>query len=892
MATKKTASKGPDARKKKNDSGPISIEAVTHDDKRINIPTADLAARLSESKQIPPNLYPRDISLDPQLVWRGKDHQDSADLTVPVVPIYIQEKIDPRVIVENLRDTADDGKEPELTLFDNFDGLDGTQMLEFYEHEGNWSNQLILGDSLLAMNSLASLENLAGKVQMIYFDPPYGISFGSNWQVSTRNRDVQDGKVVDITRQPEQVKAFRDTWDMGIHSYLTYLRDRLVVARELLNDTGSIFVQIGEENNHLVRNLMDEVFGSNCAVVTLLVKKTGSKKATMINPVNDYILWYSKMPKDGSGGVVPKFRALYEKRELDEATIREFSRVEIGNEQFLLSKVAVGGEQRDYRSNVDALFKDFPSARLFRAWPVTNGGERPNQMDPVELEGTKYFPPKGYCWGHTSKRRGSEDLSGMERLRQAGRLISVGKTIDFKRYLDDFPYKQISNWWDGLGGASNPTYVVQTNTEIVKRCILMTTDPGDLVLDPTCGSGTTAYVAEWWARRWITIDTSRVALSLAKTRIMTAQFPYFMLADSSEAVNAGFSESSNSNPSGNVKRGLVCETAKHITSGVFANCLEINENQGKIEAERAAIASAPVEQLVDRPLVIKNKVRVAGRFVVESLSPHRSLNDAATSVSEDNFAERILGHLARSGVQNTFKEERLEFDRLDAYPGEWLNGEGEYTNADGETKRVAVAIGPEFGTVSADLVREAAIEASDGRGFEILIICGLAFDPLVGEQAKKFGRLVVLPTKINPDLTMPDGLLKNTGTGNLFTVFGEPDIEIVKSTAGKIAVKVNGVDIYDPTTGVVRSGSVDDIACWFIDSNYDQKSFFVRHAYFTGGNKPYESLSKTLRTEIDVDAWSALYSNESQPFDPPSSGRIAVKVINHFGDEVMQVYQV
>lgn len=597
------------------------------------------------------------------------------------------------------------------------------------------------------------------------------------------------------------------------------------------------------------------------------------------------------MPKDGSGGVLPKFRDLYEKRELDEATIKEFSRVEIGERQFLLSEVATESGPRDYRANIEQLFRDFPDARLFRAWPVTNGGERPNQMDPVELDGVQYFPPKGYCWGHTSRRRGTEELSGMERLRQAGRLISVGKTVDFKRYLDDFPFKQISNWWDGLGGASNPIYVVQTNPEIVKRCILMTTDPGDLVLDPTCGSGTTAFVAEWWARRWITIDTSRVALSLARTRIMSAQYPYFMLSDSQEAVEAGYSSSTNSGSGGNVKMGFVCESARHMTSGVFANCLEINEKMTDKEAEAAAIASAPIEQLVDRPLVVKNKVRVAGRFVVESLSPHRSLSNNVES-NDNDFAERILGHLKRAGVQNTFKNERLEFERLDTYPGAWLNGEGEYTNSDGTSKRVAVAIGPEHGTVSADMVRESAIEASDGRGFDVLIVCGLAFDPLVGEQAKKFGRLVVLPTKINPDLTMPDGLLKNTGAGNLFTVFGEPDVELIKVADGKVVVKVNGVDVYDPTTGVVRSGSVEDIACWFIDTNYDQKSFFVRHAYFTGGNEPYKALARTLRTEISPDAWSALYSNESQPFDPPSTGRIAVKVVNHFGDEVMNVYPV
>lgn len=870
MATRKSSSK-----KTSKIETSIKVDAIKHDEKRINIPTADLAVRLAESSDAHAVKYPRDTSLDPQLVWRGKDDQDASDLAVPVVPIYIQEKIDPRVIVENLRDTATPSQpEPELTLFDEFDGLTGTQILEFYEHEGNWSNRLILGDSLLVMNSLAEKEHLRAKVQVVYFDPPYGIKFGSNWQVSTKDQSVKDGNISDVTRQPEQVKAFRDTWELGIHSYLAYLRDRLVVARDLLTETGSIFVQIGDENLHLVRSLMDEVFGSNNFVSVITYQKTSSANAAAglksLGAVADYIIWYAKSKSE------MKYRQLYSPKSFGSKGASGYTNVELADgTRRPMTKIE--------RENPDLLPE---GAKIFVRDNLTSQSGSDIGRFEVEIQGRKFRPGSG-VW-KTNK-------DGMNRLIKSGRVIVGNSGINYLRYLDDFAAFPLNNvWTDATSGfMSDKVYVVQSNSRIVERCVNMASDPGDLVLDPTCGSGTTAYVAERLGRRWITIDTSRVAFAIARTRLMTSKFPYFYLADSADG-HAIESSMAGGNPvlqsfRGDVRKGFVCQRIPHITLKSIANNALLDNEYDQAKAKQIVEKFAEYEILLDQPIEDKNKVRVAGPFTVETLSPHRSLNVEESNRSTD-FVERIIEHLKRSGVQNTYKGERLVFDRLELYPGEWLNGEGEYTNAEGKSKRVAVVIGPEHGTVSPDLIRESAIEATDGRGFDVLIVCGLAFDPLVGEQAKKFGRLVVLPTKINPDLTMPDGLLKNTGSGNLFTVFGEPDIELVRSDDGKIAVRVNGVDVYDPTTGVVRSGSVSDIACWFIDSNYDQKSFFVRHAYFTGGNEPYESLAKTLRTEISLDAWTALYSNESQPFDPPSSGRIAVKVINHFGDEVMQVY--
>ena len=536
------------------------------------------------------------------------------------------------------------------------------------------------------MTSLAEKEGLRGGVQSMYFDPPYGIEFGSNWQVSTRKRQVQDGRAEDATRQPEQVRAFRDTWRLGIHSYLAYLRDRLTVARDLLSETGSIFVQIGDQNVHLVRSVLDEVFGSECAVVTIVVKKKGSQKSSFIDPVNDYILWYSKTSRNADGPVKPKFRPLLERRELDADTIAEFRMVELPDgSEYPIAAVPTGGQTVDYRIRPQQLFIDHPGARLFRAWPITNGGERANQMDPVVVNGKTFAPPKSRCWSHTSRRETPDEPSGMERVAMTGRLIASGKAVDFKRYLDDFAYKTISNWWDGLGGASDPIYVVQTNPEIVRRCILMTTDPGDLVLDPTCGSGTTAVVAEQWGRRWITTDTSRVALALARARLMAATHPFYVLRDSE--AGARRTEEVTGQPAerggwtGDVRRGFVNRRAPRITSGAIANNSRIRAGMSRAEVEAAVVQGAEDKELYDQPFVDTKRVRVTGPFTVESLSPHRVLStdadrpraetEATVGAGGGQFETMILENLRKAGVQNMTKDERLRFDTLDPFAGLW-----------------------------------------------------------------------------------------------------------------------------------------------------------------------------------------------------------------------------
>jgi Adenine specific DNA methylase Mod len=525
----------------KKSNSPKPVETVRHKDKRANIPTEELRDFVAESETRPNKmLYPRDPSLDPQLVWKGKDEQDREDFSVPVVPIYIQEKIQPKAIIEDLRQAAQKGNPAQLNLFSDFNGIKFEQLIDFYKYEQNWSNRMILGDSLLVMTSLAEKEGLKGKVQMIYLDPPYGIKFGSNWQVSTRKREVQDGKADSLTRQPEQIRAFRDTWKLGIHSYLAYLRDRLVVSRELLTETGSIFVQIGDENVHLVRSLLDEVFGSENSCGLISFNKTGGFASLLLSSVTDYFIWYAKKHD------IVKYRQLYIDKEVGGD----------GTGQYTWGESPKGeGRQltNDELANPSLIDRDF---RIFSHQGAASQGLSNTSSGPFIFNGTTYFPPASSHW--------KTPPDGMGQLTLANRLMALGKSLRYKRYIDDFPAFPINNIWmdTGTSGFSDKkAYVVQTNPKAVERCLLMTTDPGDLVLDPTCGSGTTAYVAEQWGRRWITVDTSRVALALARTRLMAARYPYYLLADSPEGVKKEAEISGTFLPSyktaGDIKKGFV-----------------------------------------------------------------------------------------------------------------------------------------------------------------------------------------------------------------------------------------------------------------------------------------------------------------------------------------------
>lgn len=939
---------------KKSPRAATDITAITHDDAtRKNIPTAELQSAMRQEVQAPVRVAyeKRNPDLDPQLVWRGKyDGDDTLSIMAP--PLYIQEKVHPKALVEDLLREAAAAKAAEadrahkapqqFSLFGDFNGIaEGADKTDFYQHDQNWTNRMILGDSLQVMASLAEREGLRGQVQCIYLDPPYGIKFNSNFQWSTTSRDVKDGKIDNLTREPEQVKAFRDTWRDGIHSYLSYLRDRFIVARDLLTESGSIFVQIGDENVHRVRAVLDEVFGEGNIISQIAFRTTTGRNNDKLAAASNYIIWAAKSASRC------KYNSLFQDKAAGIST----------DQVYALAKNSQG---KTWRLSLEertsgALLPE--GIRIFRPDNLTSS--RPAGESDVKdfLFQRRHFAP--------GKGTFKTDFSGLTKLGKSDRLWPTRQgTLQYVRFLDDFPVIPFSNIWTDTGTGSfteDKLYVVQTNAKVIARCILMATDPGDLVLDPTCGSGTTAYVAEQWGRRWITIDTSRVALALARARIMGARYPYYLMSDSPEGQQKE-SQLTNTPPArtatyNNIRLGFVYERVPHITLKSIANNAEIDviydKWQAKLETLRAALnaacgaaweeweiprevdtkwptsagiihaqwweariarqreidasiaAKADYEFLYDKPYEDKKKTRVAGPFTVESLSPHRVLGVDADDSLIDPLAEKagqdsrdfvnmILDNLKTSGVQQTHKEDKITFTSLAPWPGSMLCAEGRYM--EGETERRAgIFIGPEFGTVSRQDLVQAAREAADA-DFDVCIVCAFNYEAMASEF-HKLGRINVLKARMNADLHMGTDL-KNTGKGNLFVIFGEPDIEIipVADKSGKdtnqIQVKIHGVDVFYPNTGEIRSDSADGIACWFVDTDYNEESFFVRHAYFLGANDPYKALKTTLKADIDKDVWETLHSDTSRPFDKPKGGRIAVKVINHLGDEVMKVFGV
>jgi adenine-specific DNA-methyltransferase len=969
----------------------IEVATLRHQDKRRNIPTAELEPVMRDEEKTPkPMRYARNPDLDPQLVWRGKDDQDWSDLIVQAPPLYIQEKIHPKVLVDDLmrqsRQRRAEANPPMPDLFADFDGLAKKEArTDFYQHDANWSNRMILGDSLSVMASLAEREGLRGKVQCIYLDPPYGVRFNSNFQWSTTSRDVKDGNKDHITREPEQVKAFRDTWRDGIHSYLTYLRDRLTVARDLLADSGSIFVQIGDENVHRVRALMDEVFGDGNCAAQIGVIKTAGASSDLLAGVSDYILWYCK------GLDAVKYRQLFFRKQIGGQGGTQYSRVqEPDGRRRSLTKEEVQDPEKLCRGS-----------QVFRIDNMTS--QRPPGDFPVSINGRQVRPSKGY-W--------KTGEVGMDRLLKSMRLELIGNTLSYVRFIDDFLVYPINNMWIDTGASGfgdDKIYVVQTISKIIERCILMATDPGDLVLDPTCGSGTTAHVAEQWGRRYITIDTSRVALALSRARIMGARYPYYLLSDSPEGQRKEAEVTGlppKDTPTHNdIRQGFVYERVPHMTLKSIANNAEIDviwqswqelleplrsdlnaalgktweeweipreagepwpkeavalwafakktddpkeiekaltalnsalgrhyatdtlpdaprdpwpENPTRLHADwweariarqkeidASIAAKAEFEYLYDKPYTDNSCIRVAGPLTVESLSPHRVLAvgeddslidtlDLAEKGAEwgegtPDFAQMVLENLKAAGVQQAHKEDHIFFTSLVPWPGELICAEGRYTER-AQERRAAIFLGPEFGIVSrADLVA-AAKEAAEF-DFNVVVACAFNFD-VHSTELDRLGRIPILKARMNPDLHMADAL-KTTASGNLFVVFGEPDIEIEPIGDDQIRVRIKGVDVFHPQTGEVESGGPETIALWFVDTDYNEESFFIRHAYFLGAaTDPYKALRTTLKAEIDEEAWESLRSSISRPFPKPQSGRIAVKVINHLGDEVMKVFAV
>jgi len=932
--------------------------------RRKNNPTVGDAPTY-EARERQTRTYAYDPHLDPQLQWAGKAEHTSFE--VEVVSLHIHERVSTRAILDAVRRP----QPPQLDLFGETP-LPADKQIEFYKHEVNWANRLILGDSLLVMNSLLVKEGMAGKVQMIYVDPPYGIKYASNFQPRLDRRDVKD-KDEDLTREPEQIKAYRDTWQLGIHSYLTYLRDRLLLARELLAESGSIFVQINDENLHLVRCLLDEVFGRENFVAVIVFVKTSGKSGSELDTINDFLLWYAKNRN------YLKYYQLYLEKELGEEGTKGYQHVELPDG----TRRRFGSEE--IRDSSPLL--QLQGARIFKAGGITSQTPSESTVYLLEVEGRIFNP---------GKRGWSTNLIGMNRLKQAERLFVVGNTPSYVRFLDEVPTRPLANVWTdtGIAGYADPkVYAVQTNTKVVERCILMTTDPGDLVFDPTCGSGTTAYCAEKWGRRWITCDTSRVALAIARQRLMTAKFDYYELKDPERGPAGGF----------------VYETVPHITLESIAKNAEIDAIAAKYqpqidqaladlnralgkewkewevprevphplwsdEAKRAyeqlrtlgeistpeeqdeaarlleliyrhtghrwtlkdipdpipaddwsedathalrrfwdlkrtkrqeidasIQRNAPQETLYDRPRVVKGKVRVSGPFTVEAIPvptvedptqpiPQLELEEAQARISDrgGDYLTKMINLLKKQGGVLFPGNKRLELANIRPLNLGYLHAEAEATQ-EGASVRVALSFGPQHGPVTARQVQD-AIPTAKLNGYQLLIFAGFAFDPEAQALLQKTpvaGPQVHFAT-IAPDVLVGD-LLKTTRASQIFTVFGQPDVQVTQQNDGTYIVTLRGVDIYDPLTGEVHSERGEKVAAWFLDTDYDGKTFKIAQAFFPGDPDAWEKLQRALKAQINPEAFERMRGTKSFPFTPGKYNQIAVKVIDFRGNEVVRV---
>ena len=786
----------------------------------------------------------------PFLNWAGKAERLSFD--VPTLPLFIHERLSTKAIIETLKGHRRD-PQMELELFADPQHSIADQVLRAYEHRDKWVNRLILGDSLVVMNSLLHYEGLGGQVQMIYMDPPYGVKFGSNFQPFVRKRDVSHNDDDDMTREPEMVKAYRDTWELGLHSYLTYLRDRLLLCRELLAPSGSVFVQISDENLHHVREVMDEVFGEANFVSVITFAKTTGFSGKVLSSVSDYILWYAK----DFGRI--KYRQLYRPKEAGDEGGTKYRAVET------ISAIPAGR---------------FTSGRLATSDQLTSQGALESSPQEFEFEGRTWRPPAGLHWKTT--------VEGLQRLASAGRVVVEGNSLRYVRFLDDFPVFPVSNIWDDVGGIQNRSegklYVVQTATVAIQRCMLMTTDPGDLVLDPTCGSGTTAYVAEQWGRRWITIDTSRVPLALARQRLLTATFPYYELKDEARGPAGGFVYTRKQNAKGEEVGGIV----PHITLESIANDQPPKE-----------------EILVDRPEVVSGITRVTGPFVVEATIPtpmdweeveRGGADDAAPSEDYSSFTERMLEVLRKSPVLHVGGGRAVNLKSIRP-PARTLalSAEAQVANGNGSGKSVAIVFGPENGAVSEKLVYEAAREAH-AKGYAHLYVIGFAVQPNARNLIENSDAAVGIPAtyvQATPDLMMGD-LLKNMRSSQIFSVCGLPEVAVRKAKAKSgngrpmYEVELLGFDVFDPVTMETEHRRGDDVPAWLLDTDYNGLSFHVSQAFFprTGA---WENLKRALRGLYEDSVWDHLAGTVSAPFEAGEHGQIAVKVIDDRGNELMVV---
>jgi len=836
------------ANKKKAKSTKKPIDQYQHKGKkRVNNPPVGLVTPETD-KETGKKTYAYDPHLDPQLVWAGKAEHISFE--VPTVSLHVHERIDPRTIIEAVRKRNGESA-AQISLFSSAEENPPLRdAIEFYKHKHNWSNRLIAGDSLLVMNSLLEKEGMAGQVQMIYIDPPYGIKYGSNFQPFVNKRDVKDGKDEDLTQEPEMIKAFRDTWELGIHSYLAYLRDRLLLARELLTESGSVFVQISDENVHHVRELIDEVFEGKNFVSLITVKKTNPLGTSGLGAISDYLLWYAR-DKNGY-----KFRRLLLEKKLGTGGVSGYSWVELpAGERRRLSK--------DEFQNIYNLPKNW---KLFAPTKLTAAGLTPSCVYSFEYDGQKFTPRIGSSW--------RTNLSGMQGLIKSKRLIKVGDSIYHVMYFDDYPVTELTNLWDDTRGEMDKTYVVQTATKVIERCVLMATDPGDLVFDPTCGSGTTAYVAEQWGRRWITCDTSRVAVTIAKQRLMTADFDYYELAHPEEGVGSGFRY----------------KTVLHITLKSIAN----NEPPTH-------------ETLYDQPFVDNSRARVSGPFTMEAVpaptvKPLSEIKEEQPQPADDSVARsgetlrqaEWRDELFKTGIRGRGGQ-KIEFSRVEPLPTRWLHVNAETKEA--KPQRVVISFGPEHAPMNSKQVESAVQESRHlVPQPKIVVFASFQFDP---EAAKNIDEtdwpgVTLLKAQMNVDLLTED-LKKKRSSNESFWLIGQPDVKLKKikegKDKGKYQVEVLGFDYYNTRTGTIESGGTEKIALWMLDTDYDGRSLFPKQVFFplAAENEGWARLAKNLKAEIDEELIEAYRGTVSLPFESGDNKRIAVKIVDDRGIESLKI---
>ncbi|MFN6328073.1 MAG: site-specific DNA-methyltransferase [Chitinophagales bacterium] len=849
------------------------VESIKHKgDKRAHIPSKEEAGYEDANAKVQDGKKVLELSKnpvvhrgqDPELFWLNKYGNDDRDdlLRVDIRSLYRHEHIAPETLIKNLYNVTET-KSDQMDLFSvnelfgNALDIDEIEKVsEYYQHQDGWTNRLIQGDSHLVMASLLEREGMAGQVQTIFFDPPYGIKYGSNWQIKLNNRDVKDGSDEMLSGEPEQIKAFRDTWELGIHSYLGYLRDRLLIAKELLKESGSCFIQISDENVHLVRNIMDEVFGSeNFVTLITFRKKTMQFGAKHMEGMSDYLLLYAKN-KDSM-----KYRPLYTNQNVQGQPNWNFVKLPDGNERKLTN---------EEWENHSLLPKD---SKIFRPVLMRPSGFSEKMVYDVEFKGKTYKPAKNGCWSTT--------FEGMKKLISNDRVFAAGDNLYYKLFHSDYPVSTLTNLWADMSGPKDIQYVVQTLNTVVQRCIIMTSDPGDLVLDPTCGSGTSAFVAEQFGRRWITIDTSRIAINIAKQRVMTAIFPYYKLYDENEA---------------DIRQGFKYKTVPHITLGSIAN----NEPTSE-------------ETLYDQPEQDKKLLRVSGPFTVETLqnyepiSPEDLDDEVRVNEEEGAFEEVIKQHLISAGIKNGRKDEMVVFRSVELLSHSYLHAEGFYITESGEQKAY-FHIGPKFGTVSKAAVNEAVKECRQRGDAGWLIILGFSFESDIegSTQTMSMGKFEVTKVRIHDDL-LQEGLKKKPAkSAASFVTIGEPDIDL-NINGNEATIEIKGLDIYDPIKDEVKARNISDIAYWMVDDNYDGSNFVVKQVFFCGGEKSEfdkwkkgldnlakdstkKKVEKTLKIEIDDEAFDRLYGHISHPIEVKKKGqKIAVRIISQFGEECTKV---